>query len=80
MDGAIAEREAALEAGRAEVERGARRIRELDRVSARLAERVVDRERELREVRAELAQARERGDESLRALSALADDLESVRC
>jgi chromosome segregation ATPase len=79
VDGAIAEREAALEAGRAEVERGARRIRELDRVSAWLAERVVDRERELREVRVELAQARERGDEGLRALSALADDLEAVR-
>ena len=48
-------------------------------MSAWLAERVVDRERELREVRVELAQARERGDESLRALSALADDLEAVR-
>ena len=79
VEEAIAERETALEAGRAELERGAQRIRELDRVSAWLAERVVDRERELREVRAELAKARERGDESLRALSALADDLEGVR-
>ena len=38
---AIAERDAQLESSRAEVERGAERIRELDRVSARLAERVV---------------------------------------
>ena len=37
------------------------------------------RERELRELRAELARARERGDESLRTLTALADDLEAVR-
>ncbi len=79
VDEAIAEREAVLEARRADAEGGAQRIRELDRVSTRLAERVVDRERELREVRVELAQARERGDESLRALSALADDLEAVR-
>jgi hypothetical protein len=60
---------------------GAREQRngELDRVVAWLAERVVERERELREVRVELGQARERGDEALRALSALADDLAGVR-
>jgi hypothetical protein len=55
------------------------RIGELDRVVAWLAERVVERERELREVRAELGQARERSDEALRALSTLADDLAGVR-
>jgi hypothetical protein len=76
---AIAERDAQLEVHRAEGERDAGRIRELDRVSAWLAERVVERERELRELRAELARARERGDESLRTLTALADDLEGVR-
>jgi hypothetical protein len=59
---AIAEREAALEASRAEVHRGALRIQELDRVSAWLAERVVEREREVRELRMELAQERERSD------------------
>jgi hypothetical protein len=75
----IAERDAELAARRAELERGERRIHALDQVSARLAERVVGRERELREVRAELARAGERGDESLRALTALADDLETVR-
>jgi hypothetical protein len=65
VDRAIAEREA--------------RIGELDQVSAWLAERVVERERELREVRVELSRARERSDESLRALSSLADDLEAIR-
>src|SRR5437867_9915286 len=58
---------------------GEQRIGELERVVAWLAERVVERERELREVRTELAQARERGDESFRALTALADDLDGVR-
>ncbi len=75
----IGERDAELAARHAELERGERRIHELDQVSARLAERVVGRERELREVRAELARAGERGDESLRVLTALADDLETVR-
>ena len=79
VDEAIAERDAQLEASRADVERSAGRIRELDQVSAWLADRVVGRERELRELRAELARARERSDESLRALSVLADDLEAVR-
>jgi hypothetical protein len=75
----IGERDAELAARHAELERGEGRIHELDQVSARLAERVVGRERELREVRAELARAGERGDESLRVLTALADDLETVR-
>jgi hypothetical protein len=75
----LGERDAELAARRGELERGERRIHELDQVSARLAERVVGRERELREVRAELARAGERGDESVRALTALADDLETVR-
>ncbi len=75
----VVERDAELDARRAELERGERRIRELDQVSARLAERVVAREVELREIRAELAHARERSDESLQALTALADELETVR-
>jgi hypothetical protein len=72
VDGVIAEREARIS------EREAR-IGELDQVSAWLAERVVEGERELREARAALSKARERGDESLRALSALAEDLEAIR-
>jgi hypothetical protein len=79
VDEAIAERDAQLEVHRAEVERGAGRIRELDQVTAWLADRVVERERELRELRVELARARERSDESLQTLTALADDLEGVR-
>jgi hypothetical protein len=75
----VDERETELDARRAELKRGERRIRELDQVSARLAERVVEREVELREVRAELARARERSDDSLRALTALAEELETVR-
>jgi hypothetical protein len=79
VDEAIADREAALETRRAELERSSQQIRELDQVCARLAERVVERERELRGLRAELERARARGDESRRTLAALADDLESVR-
>ena len=94
VDEAIAKRDAQLEARRVEVETGEGRIRELERgasmacasgsvererVSAWLAERVVERERELRELRAELARARERGEESQRTLTTLADDLEGVR-
>jgi multidrug efflux pump subunit AcrA (membrane-fusion protein) len=75
----VEERETELDARRAELNRGERRVRELDQVSARLAERVVEREVELREVRAELARARERSDDSLRALMALAQELETVR-
>jgi hypothetical protein len=75
----VDERETDLDARRAELKRGERRIRELDQVSARLAERVVEREVELRGVRAELARARERSDDSLRALTALAEELETVR-
>jgi hypothetical protein len=78
-EGRIEERDAELTARREEVDRGERRIRELDLVCTRLAQQVVERERELREVRAELGRARERSDESVRALTALADDLETVR-
>jgi hypothetical protein len=76
---AIAERDAALEASCAEVQRGAQRIRELDGVSAWLAERVVEREREVRELRVELARERERSDDSRQTMAALAADLESLR-
>jgi len=75
----IEERDVELAARGADLERSARRIAELEQVSARLAGRVVDRERELRELRAELERARERGDAGLRALAALAEDLDGVR-
>jgi hypothetical protein len=78
-EGQIEERDAELAARREGLEHGERRIRELDLVCNRLAQQVVERERALSDVRAELAQARERSAESVHALTALADDLETVR-
>jgi hypothetical protein len=68
-----------LEARRAEAEWAGRRIQELERVSARLATMVVDRDKELRRLRDELQEALERDDRGARALAALAEDLEAVR-
>jgi hypothetical protein len=48
-------------------------------VATRLAERVVERERELQRLRGELAHERERSGEAVRAIAALADDLEAMR-
>jgi hypothetical protein len=56
-----------------------RRIAELEAVSARLAVRVVERERKLRELRLELERMRGQSEESVRTLAALAEDLETVR-
>jgi hypothetical protein len=55
------------------------RIDELERVATRLSERVVERERELRRLRAELATLREESDEGLRSLTKLAEELHEVR-
>jgi hypothetical protein len=79
VDEAIANRDAELEACRADLARRAQRIEELDQVSARLAERVVERQRELRQLRADLERVREQRDESQRTMAALAGDLEAVR-
>ncbi len=73
------ERGLELEARGAELARKGRRIAELEQVATRLAERVVDRERELRALRAELVALRTRGDPGVRVLAALADDLERTR-
>lgn len=73
-----AEREE-LEAGRAEAAQAAGRLQELEHVSARLAAMVVDRDRELRRVRAELKEALERDDDGVRAFAAIAQDLETIR-
>jgi hypothetical protein len=78
-DAAIGERDAALEAHRAEAASASLRIDEMERVSARLATMVVDRDKELRQIRLELRTALERDDEGVRALMAIADDLEVVR-
>lgn len=70
---------AELEARRAEAAAAGRRITELEHVSARLATMVVDRDKELRQVRAELREALDRDDEGLRAIASMAGDLEMVR-
>jgi hypothetical protein len=55
------------------------RIDELERVANRLAEGIVERERELKRVRAELAEANDRSADTLAAVAALAEELEGVR-
>jgi hypothetical protein len=79
VDEAIVERDGAVGAAANELAAAERRLTELEQVAERLAETVVDRERELREVRLELERMRERGDAGLQMLAALADDLEAVR-
>jgi hypothetical protein len=71
-DVAIAERDAAI------AEHG-RRLQEVERVAARLATMVVDRDKELRRLREQLQVALERERAGARALEALAEDLEMVR-
>jgi hypothetical protein len=71
--------EARAGAHRAEAEAAERRLAELDQVAARLATMVVDRDQELRRLRADLQAALQRDDAGLRALVAMAGDLEMVR-
>jgi hypothetical protein len=61
------------------VGRARRRADELERVATRLAEQVVERGQELRAVRAEVAALRAEGDQGVRALAAVAEELEAVR-
>ena len=56
-----------------------RRIEELERVATRLSERVVEREGELRRLRAELARVAGEGDANLATMTALLGELEEVR-
>jgi len=76
---AISRREAALAELDDEVAGRDARIDELERVATWLSERVVARDRELRELRAEHAALRSEGDATIRALVALAEELEGVR-
>jgi hypothetical protein len=78
-DATIEARDAAIEARDVALREAGETIQELERVSARLATMVVDRDKELRRIRAELQAALEHDDEGGRALAALADDLEMVR-
>jgi hypothetical protein len=75
----VAAERAEVQARQAAAAHAAMRLEELEHVSARLATMVVDRDRELRRVRAELKAALERDDAALRAFGAIAEDLETVR-
>ena len=75
----IAEREGEIQAQASELEIGRLRVDDLERVATRLSERVVERERELRRLRAEMAKVRASSDEGLRTLAALTAELEAVR-
>jgi hypothetical protein len=55
------------------------RIAELEGVARHLSERVVDRERDLRALREELADAQTRGEDGLRSIAALGEQLEVLR-
>ena len=78
-EAALGERQAELEARTAELGVLRERIDHLERVAERLSEHVVERGQELRRLRKELAEARERSHEELRSLAALATELEQVR-
>ena len=75
----LEERQAEIEARTAELIAARERIDDLERIATRLSERVVERERELRRLREELAGLREQGDEGLQSLAKLAEELQQVR-
>ena len=82
----MAAAEEAISARRAELEERAQelaardqRIDVLERVATKLSERVVEREGELRWLRAELARVTQEGDAHLATLTALMGELEDIR-
>jgi hypothetical protein len=78
-DAALAALSAQLSAHRAQLEAERRRIEQLDLACDGLCDRVVARERELAEVRAELGRLREEGERRMRALAGLASELKEGR-
>ena len=78
-DFAIAEREAEIATQWRELAAAQGRIEELERVANTLSERVVERERELRELKAELARVHGESDRAVVALGAIAEELALVR-
>ena len=78
-DFAIAERNAEIEVQWAELADAHRRIDELERVATTLSERVVERERELRTLQANLARVHGESDRAVLALGAVAEELAAVR-
>jgi hypothetical protein len=78
-DAALSEGAAALAKGAAELSAERANSAELEKVCARLATRVVDRERELEKLRVELTRMRAQGDHRLGVLTEIAEDLKGVR-
>lgn len=70
---------AEIQAAAVEIADRERRIDELEGVANRLSERVVERENELRQLRAELSRVATAGDAHLATLTALIGELEEVR-
>jgi multidrug efflux pump subunit AcrA (membrane-fusion protein) len=70
---------AELDAAGIELAGRGRRIEDLEQVATALSQRVVEREQELRALRAELARTRSSGEANLAALASLARELEDVR-
>jgi hypothetical protein len=86
VDEALAARDASLAQAAhelrtriAEAETARTRIAELELVAERLSDRVVGRERELAEVRAELERVREASERRMSSLLALGEELDMVR-
>jgi hypothetical protein len=75
----VSVREAEIDVHVAELAGRQARIDDLEKLATQLCERIVERERSLRELRFELARVREESDAGLRALAALSEDLEQVR-
>jgi multidrug efflux pump subunit AcrA (membrane-fusion protein) len=75
----LGQRAAAIEAQAAELASRRARIDELERVADHLSERVVERTAELNVVKTELARLRAEGEDRMRSLAVLAEELEAVR-
>ncbi len=71
--------DAQIEAQAGELADRRQRLNDLERVATRLSERVVEREGELRRLRAELAYVTRRTDVEMATLTALVGELEDVR-
>jgi len=75
----VAERSEALAQCSVELGVASARVQQLEAVCERLSHRVVDRDRELERLGLELDRLRSQSDQGMRALSALATELEAVR-
>ena len=78
-DASLAQAAHELRSWIAEAEAARRRIAELELVAEQLSDRVVGRERELAEVRADLERVREMSERRMNSLLALGEELDMVR-